>query len=167
MKISIITTLLPLVAAIPTQYLRPLDPVENSELFRRHINVLEAQSNESIVSPAVESSLGARDLDKRFIPFIALAGISLNAGAALSKAVGRNLKIAMKAQVDEIWDDDRHCRMYFQNVGGADCHVVSLNRCRLHLRLANLLTISSLLLKLASLPLISSEARRVICCCYA
>lgn len=130
MKFSIFATLLPLVAAIPTQNLRPLDPIQDSEIFKRHLDVLEAQRNGSIVSPAIEASLSSRDLEKRFIPFIALAGISLNAGAALSKAVGRNLKTAMKAQIDEIWNDDRHCRMYFQNVGGADCHVVSIRLVR-------------------------------------
>lgn len=143
MKFGLLATILPLVAAIPTQNLRPLDPVEDSDLFRRHLDVLEAQRNGSIVSPAIGSSLSGRDLERRFIPFIALAGISLNAGAALSKAVGRNLKFAMKAQVDEIWNDDRHCRMYFQNVGGADCHVVSRPLFSTYLDSANTFTVSS------------------------
>lgn len=127
MKFSILATLLPFAAAISTQNLRPLDPIADSELFKRHLDVLEAQRNGSIVSPAVASPLSSRDLEKRFIPFIALAGISLNAGAALSKAVGRNLKWAMRTDVDEIWDDESHCRMYFQNVGGANCHVVCIS----------------------------------------
>lgn len=122
--LNFLAAVLPLISAYPAPELRPIDPIADSDIYARHLSVLEAQRNGMTTSPAIPTVFNpTTDLTKRFIPYIALLGISINAGAAITKGVGKNLRRAMRAENTEIWLDDRRCRMYFQNVAGGDCHV--------------------------------------------
>ena len=122
--LTILAAILPLASAAPSLDLRPIDPIQDSDIYARHLAVLEAQRNCALTTPAIPASdlSDPSALEKRFIPYIALLGISINAGAIITRGVGKNLRRALKATNEEIWRDNNRCRMYFQNVAGGGCH---------------------------------------------
>ena len=102
--LTILAAILPLASAAPSLDLRPIDPIQDPDIYARHLAVLEAQRNGTLTTPAIPASdlSDPSALEKRFIPYIALLGISINAGAIITRGVGKNLRRALKATNEEI-----------------------------------------------------------------